>query len=97
MNKNVYDWIDWDNPHENGVQLKDNAPEEIKRKYEEYWEKRRKYNLQWKLALWLNHEVSDGVETISLKEGAPEEMKKAYEELKKRLPDYHLLRKVIML
>ena len=65
-------------------QLKNGAPEYIKKEFEE-WKKyeEEKYN-ELLLGIWLLHDYPDDFHVISLKEGAPEDVKKLYEEFKKQ-------------
>jgi hypothetical protein len=84
-------------PPDEDIKLRDGAPEDIKKRFEEYLEARADYNAQWELAAWLDHEIVNDTEIIRLKEGAPEDMIKKYEEFKKRAPAYNLLRKIIIL
>jgi hypothetical protein len=42
-----WEWVDLNNPSDQPIKLKDNAPEEMKKKFKEWQEKRAKYDKGW--------------------------------------------------
>jgi hypothetical protein len=42
-----WDWVDLNNPSDQPIKLKDNAPEEMKKKFKEWQKKREEYDKEW--------------------------------------------------